>query len=106
MATRNILVHAYAQLDQRRVWEILTGDLPELIPPPAAPYPGASPWGRTQHRRWREVLESLGNSGIGGLSRCRGGPGFVAAAIAREWSALLPRDDVGGKTQLIGPPEP
>lgn len=32
IATRNILVHAYAQVDQRRVWEILTDDLPELIP--------------------------------------------------------------------------
>ena len=32
IATRNILVHAYAQVDQRRVWEILTNDLPELIP--------------------------------------------------------------------------
>lgn len=31
IATRNILVHAYAQVDQRRVWEILTDDLPELI---------------------------------------------------------------------------
>jgi hypothetical protein len=32
IATRNILVHAYAQVDQRRVWEILIDDLPELIP--------------------------------------------------------------------------
>lgn len=32
IATRNILVHAYAQVDQRRVWEILTDDLPLLIP--------------------------------------------------------------------------
>lgn len=32
IATRNILVHAYAQVDQRRVWEILTDDLPVLIP--------------------------------------------------------------------------
>lgn len=32
VATRNILVHAYARVDQRRVWEILTDDLPELIP--------------------------------------------------------------------------
>jgi uncharacterized protein with HEPN domain len=32
IATRNILVHAYAQVDQRRVWEILTDDLPELVP--------------------------------------------------------------------------
>lgn len=32
IATRNILVHAYAQVDQRRVWEILTEDLPALIP--------------------------------------------------------------------------
>lgn len=32
IATRNILVHAYAQVDQRRVWEILTDDLPDLIP--------------------------------------------------------------------------
>ncbi|MBO1741868.1 DUF86 domain-containing protein [Leifsonia sp. TF02-11] len=32
IATRNILVHAYARVDQRRVWEILTDDLPELIP--------------------------------------------------------------------------
>ena len=31
IATRNILVHAYAQVDQRRVWEILTDDLPVLI---------------------------------------------------------------------------
>jgi uncharacterized protein with HEPN domain len=31
IATRNILVHAYAQVDQRRVWEILIDDLPELI---------------------------------------------------------------------------
>ncbi|MGN7800779.1 HepT-like ribonuclease domain-containing protein [Leifsonia sp. 22587] len=32
IATRNILVHAYAQVDQRRVWEIHTDDLPHLIP--------------------------------------------------------------------------
>ena len=32
IATRNILVHAYAQVDQQRVWEILTDDLPTLIP--------------------------------------------------------------------------
>ncbi|MEN2742112.1 HepT-like ribonuclease domain-containing protein [Microbacterium sp. X-17] len=32
IGTRNILVHAYAQVDQRRVWEILTDDLPELMP--------------------------------------------------------------------------
>jgi uncharacterized protein with HEPN domain len=32
IATRNILVHAYAQVDQRRVWEIMTDDLPVLIP--------------------------------------------------------------------------
>lgn len=32
IATRNILVHAYAQVAQRRVWEILTDDLPTLIP--------------------------------------------------------------------------
>ncbi|SEI16322.1 MULTISPECIES: HepT-like ribonuclease domain-containing protein [unclassified Leifsonia] len=32
IGTRNILVHAYAQVDQQRVWEILTDDLPELIP--------------------------------------------------------------------------
>lgn len=32
IATRNILVHAYAQVDQRRVWEILIDDLPVLIP--------------------------------------------------------------------------
>ncbi|MEV8215004.1 HepT-like ribonuclease domain-containing protein [Leifsonia sp. NPDC077715] len=32
IATRNILVHAYARVDQRRVWEILTDDLPVLIP--------------------------------------------------------------------------
>ncbi len=32
IATRNILVHAYAQVDQRRVWEILNNDLPALIP--------------------------------------------------------------------------
>ncbi len=32
IATRNILVHAYAQVDQRRVWEILIDDLPILIP--------------------------------------------------------------------------
>jgi uncharacterized protein with HEPN domain len=31
IATRNILVHAYAQVDQRRVWEILVDDLPGLI---------------------------------------------------------------------------
>ena len=32
IATRNILVHAYARVDQRRVWEILTDDLPVLMP--------------------------------------------------------------------------
>jgi len=32
VATRNILVHAYAQVDQQRIWRILTRDLPELIP--------------------------------------------------------------------------
>ena len=32
IATRNILVHAYARVDQRRVWEILVDDLPILIP--------------------------------------------------------------------------
>ena len=32
IATRNILVHAYAQVDQEKVWEIITGDLPALIP--------------------------------------------------------------------------
>lgn len=32
IATRNILVHAYARVDQRRVWEIVTDDLPALIP--------------------------------------------------------------------------
>lgn len=32
IATRNILVHAYGQVDQRRVWEILTEDIPVLLP--------------------------------------------------------------------------
>ena len=32
IATRNILVHAYAQVDQERVWEILTDDLPVVTP--------------------------------------------------------------------------
>jgi uncharacterized protein with HEPN domain len=32
IATRNILVHAYAQVDQRRLWDILTDDLLVLIP--------------------------------------------------------------------------
>ena len=32
IATRNILVHAYAQVDQRRIWEILTVDLAALVP--------------------------------------------------------------------------
>lgn len=32
IATRNILVHAYARVDQERIWEVLTGDLPELLP--------------------------------------------------------------------------
>lgn len=32
IATRNILVHAYAQVDHERVWRILTRDLPTLVP--------------------------------------------------------------------------
>ena len=32
IATRNILVHAYARVDQHRIWEVLTDDLPALIP--------------------------------------------------------------------------
>ena len=32
IATRNILVHAYAQVDQQKVWEIITQDLPALVP--------------------------------------------------------------------------
>jgi len=32
IATRNILVHAYARVDQARIWEVLTDDLPLLIP--------------------------------------------------------------------------
>jgi uncharacterized protein with HEPN domain len=32
IATRNILVHAYAQVDQQKVWEIITQDLPVLVP--------------------------------------------------------------------------
>jgi len=36
IATRNILVHAYAQVDQKKVWEIITRDLTALIPAPEA----------------------------------------------------------------------
>ena len=32
IATRNILVHAYARVDQGRIWEVLTDDLPVLLP--------------------------------------------------------------------------
>ncbi len=32
IATRNILVHGYAAVNHHKVWEILTGDLPSLIP--------------------------------------------------------------------------
>jgi uncharacterized protein with HEPN domain len=32
IATRNILVHAYARVDQWKVWEIITRDLPALVP--------------------------------------------------------------------------
>ncbi|TAM70074.1 MAG: DUF86 domain-containing protein [Microbacteriaceae bacterium] len=31
IATRNILVHAYARVDQEKVWDILTSDLPVLV---------------------------------------------------------------------------
>jgi uncharacterized protein with HEPN domain len=32
IATRNILVHAYARVDHHRIWTVLTKDLPALIP--------------------------------------------------------------------------
>lgn len=32
IATRNILVHAYARVDPERIWTVLTRDLRELIP--------------------------------------------------------------------------
>lgn len=32
IATRNILVHGYAQIDDEQIWEILGRDLPELLP--------------------------------------------------------------------------
>jgi len=32
IATRNILVHAYARVDPERIWRVLTRDLRELIP--------------------------------------------------------------------------
>lgn len=32
IATRNILVNAYARVDQKKVWAILTTDLPVILP--------------------------------------------------------------------------